>query len=318
MRVISPDVFYRYLITNENFSNDLALYPNNQYLDENGNLKNKFNLNIFNLSGDWFENQVNTMNTQKDDNKEYFGNFQYLTTVVDETAMFPQYTELFSLQIMGFEEDREEFINFLDSYATALNNHESELTLDNETYDIFIQLGELSTPTYSDKMDLNGTEMFSAYLSFVVRVTTNIITAKKIKLYHLNPATDVSSEEEIAIPYISLDIKRTNDLLVDNRASNEKFYNINKSDFEINLSIFYTKSTFCEKIMDYVVFPEKADTNFLIHYIDESSTKDNTGTYSREYTYDLVISGVNVTYQFGNPVSIAATFKKNMNSTLGE
>ena len=69
MRVISPDVFYRYLITNENFSNDLALYPNNQYLDENGNLKNKFNLNIFNLSGDWFENQVNTMNTQKDDNK---------------------------------------------------------------------------------------------------------------------------------------------------------------------------------------------------------------------------------------------------------
>jgi len=312
MQVINPEIFYKYLITNEDFQNDLSLFAKNTYLDDTGNLQTYFNFDISNQSGEWLENQVNTMNTENDDDETTFGNFRYLSTVVSEEAMFPVYSELFSLQLICFEKDREKIVKFFDDYATELNNHQTEMNLEDDDgtpheYDILIELGELSTPEYGDKQDIGGAERFILDLSFSITVSTGIITSKKIKLYHI---LDDSNEE---IPYIELTIDRSNELNVDNRASYEKKYDVNKSDFSITLSALYTNNTFSNSVMDYVFEKENAGAPLTIHYVDQSSgvkdTIEGFDIYNREKTFELCFSGANIKYSFGQPVSYSVSLK---------
>ena len=312
MQVINPEVFYKYLITNEDFNNDLSLSAKNTYLDDNGKIFNHFDLDISNQSGEWLENQMNTMNEDKDDSEVTYGNFKYLSTIVSEDALFPVYMELFSLQLICMEKDRDRIIKFFDEYTTALNNYQDELSLEDDNgkvknYDILIQLGELSTPEYGDKQDIGGCERFILDVSFSITVSSEIITTKKIKLYHAIDSDDIS------IPYVDLQLSRNNDLNVDNRADFEKKYEVNKSDFSIVISAVYTNNTFSNQVMDYLVDPSNAGNTLLIHYVDESSgvkqVINGVSIYNREYTFDCCFGDVTAKYSFGQPVSYTVSLR---------
>ena len=94
MKIIDPNTFYKTLIT----EGDISLYSFNTYLDDNGKLSNYFDLEVFNKSGEWLENQINIMNTEEDDEEKTYGNLSYLGTVLYDTSYIePQYTELFKL-----------------------------------------------------------------------------------------------------------------------------------------------------------------------------------------------------------------------------
>lgn len=298
--IIAPKVFYDYLITNEGYDNSFSLAAQNTYLDNKGVLRQKFDFSISNLSGDWFGNQTNYREMLEDDEYLTVGNFQYLNTVIDDAALFPQYSEIFKLEVIGFEKDREKLIEFFDEYANQVNNQNGTLLIDGESFDIVISLGQYSTPIYGDKVDIGGAERFAITMTFIVTVVSGIVTAKYIKIYHQYEGA--GDPKGVPIPYISMKIQRDKDMAPDNRASEEKRYYYERSDMTLTLGGAYVKDEFCRKIMEYAIFPEKLPESFVKIFYEDTAI-----SISKQFV--LQIMSVNIDYQFGAPVTYSAVFK---------
>lgn len=290
MKIINPTTFYDKLIT----EGDISLYSFNQELDGNGYIKDLVDLEIFNKSGEWLDNQINSRNSELDDEYKTYGNFSYLGTVLDDTSyIVPQYTELFKLEIIAFEKDRETIIKLLDNYAASLNNYQYTDDDDNE---VFITLGEHATPVYGEKQDIGGTERFVASVSILVRVTTGVITSKKIELSILN---DEGKYE--TVKYISCNLKRETDVILDNKAGYEKKYDVNKTDFTMIIGSLYLNDYLSKVCMLYTLDPLYMENAITIKY------KDTILNIEKEY--QMYITSVNPNIQFGNPISYTASFK---------
>lgn len=294
MKIIDPEIFYKILITGEenNPLNEYSLNSSNTELDANGNLYNKFNLKIFNLSGNWLEQQINLFNTQDDENETIYGNFNYLSTVLDESSyILPQYTEIFKIEVLVPEKLRSKFIPFFDKYAANFNNLEG--SYDNN--DLYIRLGEHSTPVYENKQDIGGMERFKASFSILIRVTSAAITTKNIKL---EVYTDASNLEEIK--YISFNLKRESDLNLDNTAGNTKKYDVQKTDISAALGCLYVNNYLSRSVFEYLI-NEDIERELKIKYTDLilNISKD----------FNFYIGSANVNYQYGQPVSYTITLK---------
>lgn len=291
MKILNPTTFYEKLI----LEGDISLYSANEYLDDNGYIHNTLDLEVFNKSGEWLENQMNYFNTEDDEEEITYGNLSYLSTVLDDTSyIVPQYTEIFKLELIAFEKDREKVIEVLDSYASNLNNYQY---VDEDDNDIFITLGEHSTPVYGEKQDIGGAERFIASLSILVRVTTGVITTRHLEISVMN---DSGTYEPLK--YISFNMKRDSDVILDNKAGYEKTYDINKTDFTLVIGSLYLNDYMSKKCMEYLLQPESMENQIKIKY------KDNVVNLEKEF--DLYITSVNPSIQYGVPVSYTASFKK--------
>lgn len=307
MKIINPNTFYDELIT----TGDISLYAYNTYKDDNGYIRDTLNLEIFNKSGEWLENQINEFNTYDDKDEVSYGNLSYLSTVLDDTSfVVPQYTELFKLEVICFEKDREKVIDLFDRYAADLNNYQYS---DNDNNDIFITLGEHSTPVYGEKQDIGGAERFIVSLSILVRVTSGVINSKNIDIEIYNENTN--SYEKIK--YITFDIRRDSDILVDSKAGYEKSYDVNKTDLTINIGALYLNDYLSRKVMEYLIIPEKMDNQVRIKYRDTnikiSEINEADGSLIEkdlEAEYDMYIISMNPKLQFGTPVSYSVSLKK--------
>jgi len=295
MQIINPTTFYDKLITTGN----QALYSYNNTLDDNGELYNILNLKIFNKTGEWLENQMRVLEEEGDDEYVTYGNLSYLSTVLDDTSyIVPQYTELFKLEVLGFEKDRETIISLFDEYAAGLNNFTYTDDDDNE---IFITLGEHATPTYGEKQDIGGAERFIISLSILVRVTSGVITSKKIEISILN--TDVPLENPYEpVKYVTFNMRRESDVVVDNAAGYEKEYDVQKTDFTLIIGALYLNDYLSKKAMEYLLSPESMDNKITIKYKDT--------VINKEVIFKLYITGVNPNIQFGIPISYTVSFKK--------
>ena len=214
MKIIDPKVFYDILITGEsdNELSELSLYALNTEIDEDSRdgLRNKFDLEVFNESGEWLENQRNEFNTENDIEEKVYGNFNYLSTVLDESSyILPQYTEIFKIELIVPEKFRNTFIPFFDGYASE------------------------------------------------------VITSNKIKLYGVNNGSDE------LIKYISLNIKRENDVILDNRASEEKKYDMSKSDLTFTIGSLYNDTYLTKQVFKYLLHKENLETPVNLKYRDD-------------------------------------------------
>ena len=291
MKIIDPNTFYEKLIT----EGDISLYAYNSYLDDNGKLSNYFDLEVFNKSGEWLENQINTMNTEDDDEEKTYGNLSYLGTVLDDTSyIVPQYTELFKLEVLALEKDRDDIIKLFDEYAANLNNYQY---LDEDDNEIFITLGEHSTPVYGEKQDIGGAERFISSLSILVRVSFGVITSKRVQI---QVKKDDGNYENIK--YVSFNIRRESEATADMKAGYEKTYDVNKTDLTIVIGSLYLNDYLSRKCMEYLLNPELMDNVISIKYKDT--------ILDIEKIFDVYIINVNPNIQFGNPISYTASFKK--------
>ena len=292
MQIINPTTFYDKLIT----TGDQSLYSYNNALDDNGELYDILNLKIFNKTGEWLENQMRVLEEEGDDEYVTYGNLSYLSTVLDDTSyIVPQYTELFKLEVLGFEKDRETIIALFDEYAAGLNNFTYTDDDDNE---IFITLGEHATPTYGEKQDIGGAERFIISLSILVRVTSGVITSKKIEISVMN-----DSGVYEPLKYVSFNMKRETDLNLDNKAGYEKTYDVSKTDFTLILGSLYLNDYMSKKCMEYVLDPMNMENVIKIKY------KDTVIDMEKEFEFNLYITSVNPNIQFGIPISYTASFK---------
>lgn len=290
MKIIDPNTFYESLIT----KGDISLYSFNTYLDDNGNLRKYFDLEVFNKSGEWLENQTRVLEEDEDDQSVSYGNLSYLGTVLDDTSyIVPQYTEIFKLEVVAFEKDRDKIIEVMDAYASNLNNYQYTDDDDNE---ILITLGEHATPVYGEKQDIGGAERFIISLSILVRVTTGVITSKKIEISILN-----DDNEYETIKYISFNLKRESEIILDNKAGYEKKYDINKTDFTVIIGSLYLKDYLSKKCMEYLLDPSNMENSVKIKY------KDTILNLEKEY--ELYFTSVNPNIQFGTPISYTASLK---------
>lgn len=290
MQIINPTTFYDKLIT----TGDQALYSYNKALDDNGELYDILNLKIFNKTGEWLENQMRVLEEEGDDEYVTYGNLSYLSTVLDDTSyIVPQYTELFKLEVLGFEKDRETIIALFDEYAAGLNNFTYTDDDDNE---IFITLGEHATPTYGEKQDIGGAERFIISLSILVRVTSGVITSKKLEISVMN---DGGVYEPLK--YVTFNMKRETDLNLDNKAGYEKTYDVQKTDFTLIFGSLYLNDYMSKKCMEYVLDPVNMVNVIKIKY------KDTVINMEKEFS--LYITSVNPNIQFGIPISYTASFK---------
>lgn len=290
MQIINPTTFYDKLITTGN----QALYSYNNALDDNGELYDILNLKIFNKTGEWLENQMRVLEEEGDDEYVTYGNLSYLSTVLDDTSyIVPQYTELFKLEVLGFEKDRETIIALFDEYAAGLNNFTYTDDDDNE---IFITLGEHATPTYGEKQDIGGAERFIISLSILVRVTSGVITSKKIEISVMN-----DSGVYEPLKYVTFNMKRESDVILDNKAGYEKTYDVQKTDFTLIIGSLYINDYFSKKCMDYLIDPINMENVIKIKYKDT--------VLNKEKEFSLYITSVNPNIQFGVPISYAASLK---------
>lgn len=290
MQIINPTTFYNKLIT----TGDHSLYSYNKALDDNGELYDILNLKIFNKTGEWLENQMRVLEEEGDDEYVTYGNLSYLSTVLDDTSyIVPQYTELFKLEVLGFEKDRETIISLFDEYAAGLNNFTYTDDDDNE---ILITLGEHATPTYGEKQDIGGAERFIISLSILVRVTSGVITSKKIEISVMN---DGGVYEPLK--YVTFNMKRESDVILDNKAGYEKTYDVQKTDFTLIIGSLYINDYFSKKCMDYLIDPINMENVIKIRYKDT--------VLNKEKEFSLYITSVNPNIQFGVPISYAASLK---------
>lgn len=297
LEILNPEFFYKYLITNEGFSNDFSLYALNTYLDEKGEIKKYFDLDVSNLAGEWLEGQTNTYDTLTDDQELTIGNFQYLNTVINEMVLFPQYTEIFKLEVLGFEKDREKYIKFFDDFANKVNNTFDVVEIDGKQCDLVISLGDYSLPVYSTRFDLGGTERFMISMSFLITVTSELVNSNKIKLSF--KTSDGSYE---SIPYNDFKLGRSTGLSPDNRASKEQKYYYEKSNFAFNFTGLYFLSEFCKTLMRYAYDPNKLET-----VTQTIKLEDEALGVTQEYLVN--ISSIEVAYSFGAPVAYSVSFQ---------
>lgn len=283
--ILKFDKIFDYLI---NTSEDSLYAFSTEY-----NLKNE----IFADEGDYLGTYEKPYYAEDQELINY-GIFKDEGTVIDQNININQYSQVASLQILTYEQNREVMKNMLNDFATNIAS--SQITLNDgiNTFRGLINISEM--PDYGDPFDANGADKFIASLVIIITFQQDLVLGNDITLKWVKYlSTGDSAEYEI--PFDTIQIGRKTETDLNLKKNYENLAYPVKSSFVLTITGKYIKNNEAiYKIINYALDSTQLETIMFIKYTDTASN------IIKEYK--MLLTEVQLQYEYGAISSYTATF----------
>jgi hypothetical protein len=256
-------------------------------------LKDQGMLNSNNIIFDLYKDQADydgTINVPvyADDDasqRKNVGLFRFIGGQVDPSQIVNVYLQRFSLEILAFDEYRDDIRNILTTYASSIDGRIYQMTENDDIFALAITVTEF--PIISETLDANGADKFIASIIIDILIYQDLVHADGITFMI----------DGVKVPYKSISFNRKMiDPVPDLEKAYQNRYVPTKSVEDIEVSGLYQNNQATSKVIDWIFDETRLQDVFRVFYTDNVKVK--TGVYLMVNDILKVDEGQLLSYSF--------------------